>query len=91
MGFNGSLLGGCISSGNLSRPAPIWSIRNPSETVMAGDSTGIVYLEYFACGSAIWPWHRRGYYANVLAVDGRVARFWTRTAYNNTDLYRPVL
>ena len=91
MGFNGAFLGGCISAGILLRPAPITSIRNPSETVMVGDSTGTNYLEYFSCNAAVWPWHRRGYYANVLAVDGRVSTFWTRTAYNNTDLYRPVL
>ncbi len=91
MGFNGAYLGGCISSGILAKPARLSEIKNPSETVLVGDSTGTTYLEYFACGAAVWPWHRRGYYANVLAVDGRVSKFWTRTAYDNVDLYRPVI
>jgi prepilin-type N-terminal cleavage/methylation domain-containing protein/prepilin-type processing-associated H-X9-DG protein len=90
MGFNGAFLGGCISSGALARPAVLSEIRSPASTVLIGDSSGTTYLEYFACGSAIKPWHRRGYYANVLAVDGHVEAFWTRTAYDNTDLYRLV-
>lgn len=91
MGFNGAFLGGCISSPILDQPARLNEIRNPSETVLVGDSNGTFYLEYWATLAAIRPCHRRGYYANVLAVDGRVNTFWTRTAYDNTDIYRPVI
>jgi prepilin-type N-terminal cleavage/methylation domain-containing protein/prepilin-type processing-associated H-X9-DG protein len=90
MGYNGAFLGGCISTPVLIKPAFLSEIKNPGETVLIGDSTGTYYLEYFACGAAVWPWHRRGYYANVLAVDGHVQSFWTRTPYSNTDLYRPI-
>ncbi len=90
-GFNGAFLGGCISTPVLSRPAYLSEIRYPDETVMIGDSYNTSYLEYFACGSAIYPWHQSGYSANVLVVSGRNVKIRTLSAYNNTDIYRPVI